>query len=84
LTCSGQTQAKPEHQAGYLFNARSGERKVGDYDLMVMYDPLFKAKRFIYDGVQKYKIEFVPLPSPFHHLVCDISFQEKYDGYPDI
>ena len=82
LTVSGMTQTKPEHKAGYLLNARFGEKTIGDHDLMVMYNPLFKAGYFVYDGKKKYKIEFVPVPSHFGHVVCDISFQKAYEGYP--
>jgi len=70
----GRTQRKPEHKAGYLYLAKFGEKVVGDYDLMMEENSLVKEKQFVYDGNNKYKIEFIPLViTPFDHWVSDIT-----------
>jgi len=70
----GRTQRKPEHKAGYLYLAKFGEKVVGDFDLMMEENSLVKEKQFVYDGHNKYKIEFIPLViTPFNHWVSDIT-----------
>jgi len=74
----GRTQRKPEHKAGYLYLAKFGEKVVGDFDLMMEENSLVMEKQFVYDGNNKYKIEFIPLViTPFDHWVADITLIDR-------
>lgn len=81
----GRVQRKPEHKAGELYPGRMGKLVVGDYDLMMLKNPLVKEKQLIYDDRNKYKIEFVPIEiTPLHHWVCDLILLERDKRYPTL
>jgi len=79
----GRTQRKPEHKAGYLYLAKFGEKVVGEFDLMMKENSLVKEKQFVYDGNNKYKIEFIPLViTPFDHWVADVTLINRNVSRP--
>ena len=79
----GRTQRKPEHKAGYLYLAKFGEKVIGEYDLMMEENSLVTEKQFVYDGNNKYKIEFIPLViTPFDHWVADVTLISRNVSRP--
>ena len=81
----GKVQRKPEHKAGELFQAKFGEKTIGDYDLFMLKNPLVKEKHFIYDNRNKYVIEFVPIEiSPLVHWLCDMTLLDRNVSLPTL